>query len=527
MKKRVLAMIMILVMLIAMLTGCGSGNKNEDKDTKDTVSEVTEEGSKTYNGVDISKELTLKMYLLGDRSKDFDKVYAEINQILKEKLNTTVEIEFLSWSEHDTKYSLLFSSGEEFDLIFTASGWGHYEATAAMGGFYELSEDFIKTYAPDIWKVVPSAAWTQALIDSKVFMVPNYQNEFAVNVLAVRGDFMKKYGYDTISSWDDLLAYYGDITTGEAGITPLGTQGGGLLYPFLLHKGVDIIGGSPSELFIYNTLAPEDLSITYALDWEGFAEYCKAVKQMFDAGYWSADSLATTEERQDGLLNGTAASMVWNLGSCKLYAEQANKEHPDWEVTIADIASDIPKGVNPYINNGVAINAVSNNKERAMMVLNEFYTNPAIYDLASLGIEGTHWEAVSDDQYKLLDANADYGVDNNCNWGWTNADIRREQYVENPTALDKKAQELQDKWSENIKADHIYDGFTFDNSKVSSEIAAVGTVITQYYTPLMCGMAGDVDKAISELRTQLENAGIQNIYDEIQKQAAAFVESKR
>lgn len=527
MKKRFLARLMILVMLTVMLTGCGFSNKKGDKDTTNTAAVVTETDGKTYNGVDISKEVTLKMYLLGERSKDFDKVYAEINKLLKEKLNTTVEIEFLSWSEHERKYSLLFSAGEEFDLIFTASGWGHYEATAAMGGFYELSEDFIKTYAPDIFKVAPEAAWTQALIDGKIYMVPNYQNEFAVNVLAVRGDLLKKYGSDTIKSWDDLIAYYGDIAAGESGITPLGTQGGGLLYPFLLHKGVDTIGGAPSELFIYNTLDPEDHSITYALDWEGFSEYCKAVKQMFDSGYWSADSLATTEERQDGLLNGTAASMVWNIGSCKLYADQANKEHPDWEVTIVDIASDIPKGVNPYINNGVAINEVSNNKERAMMVLNEFYTNPAIYDLASLGIEGIHWEAVGTDKYKLLDANSDYGLDNNCNWGWTNADIRRKQYIENPTALDKKAEELKNTWSEDIKADHIYDGFTFDNSKVSSEIAAVGTVITQYYTPLMCGMAGDVDKAILELRNQLENAGIQSIYAEIQRQAAEFTESKK
>ena len=27
-----------------------------------------------------------------------------------------------------------------------------------------------------------------------------------------------------------------------------------------------------------------------------------------------------------------------------------------------------------------------------MMVLNEFYTNPDVYDLAMLGIEGKHWE---------------------------------------------------------------------------------------------------------------------------------------
>lgn len=80
--------------------------------------------------------------------------------------------------------------------------------------------------------------------------------------------------------------------------------------------------------------------------------------------------------------------------------------------------------VNSYINNGVAINANSKNKERAMMVLNEFYTNPDVYDLAMLGIEGKHWEAVGDDQYKVIDESG-YGVASNCNWGWNNCTIQR------------------------------------------------------------------------------------------------------
>ena len=516
MKRRFITLILVVVMIVSVLAGCNSKKNADEVDNK--VS-----GDKSYNGIDISKEVKLKMYLLGDRTADFDKVYDEINKILKEKLNATVEVEFLSWSEHDTKYSLLFSGGEKFDLIFTASSWAHYEETSAMGGFYELTEDFIKKYAPDIWDVVPEAAWSQAQINGKVYMVPNYQNEFAANVLAVRGDLMKKYGYDDITSWDELLAFYADIAANETEITPLGTQGNGLLYPYLLHKGVDIIGGTPAELFVYNMLDPEDLSITLALDWDGFREYAVAAKQMFDNGYWSADSMATTEERQDGFLRGTSASMVWNLGTCKLYADRANKEHPEWECTVIDIAPNIPKGVNPYINNGMAINATSNNKERAMMVLNEFYTNPEVFDLAMLGIEGVHWEAVGDDQFKLLDGNANYGADSNCNWGWTNMTIKRTEYIADPTPLDKKQEAINDAWNANVKVDHIYDRFTFDNSTVNIEMAAVNTILTQYYTPITYGMVDDVDKAIEELRNQLNKAGIETIHNEIKRQAEEFV----
>jgi putative aldouronate transport system substrate-binding protein len=522
MKRRVLSIFLSLLLVGSLLAGCNTNKKEEA-----TSAGAGNKGDVlSYNGVDISKAETITLYLLGEKSKDFDKVYAEINKILKEKLNATVDVKFLSWSEHDTKYSLLFSAREDFDLIFTASGWGHYEQTVTMGGFEALTQDFIQKYAPGIWETVPEIAWSQATIDGNIYMVPNYQNEFGADVVAIRGDLMEKYNYAQISSWDELVAFYNDVAANERESTPLGVQGGALQYPYLLDKGVAKVGGSPSELFLYNMVDPDDFSINYALDWDGFTQYCKAVKDMYDKGFWSADSLATTEERQDGFLKGTAASMFWNLGSVKRFVDQANKEQPEWKATLYDISPNVPKKVNSYINNGVAINGISKKKERAMMVLNEFYTNKEIFDLAMLGIEGVHWRAVGEDEYTLLDGNADYGVDSNCNWGWTNANLKRIESIENPTAVDAQHQAILDAWNANIKPGHIYDGFVFNSADVSAEMAAVETVVSQYFTPLVYGMAGDVDAAMLVLREQLNRAGIENIYNEIKKQAEEYKASR-
>ena len=84
-------------------------------------------GGGSTGAIDTSEHVELKMYLIGDRTPDFDEVYGEINKILEEKLNCSISVDFLSWGEHDTKYSLLFSGQEEFDLIFTAAGWAHYQ----------------------------------------------------------------------------------------------------------------------------------------------------------------------------------------------------------------------------------------------------------------------------------------------------------------------------------------------------------------------------------------------------------------
>lgn len=472
--------------------------------------------------VDTSEHVDLKMYLIGDRTADFDEVYAKINEILEEKLNCSLSVDFLSWGEHDTKYSLLFSGGEDFDLIFTASSWCHYEQTVALGGFAELTEDMLQTYAPGIWDVVPEMAWDQAKIDGKIYMVPNYANEFGQDVLAVRGDLMEQYGIDSITDWDSLMTFY--KACAENGMY---ASLGGPWYQYFQQQGLSTLGGAPKggELVLYHAQDPEDTDLYYLLDWDGFADYCKQMKELADMGAWSSDVLNSNDERQTGLLTGRTASMVWNLGSCLTYGKQANQENPDWNVTLVDPVESMPKKVNSYINNGVGINAASKNIERALMVLNEFYTNKEVYDLAMLGIEGKHWEAVGDDQYKVIDESG-YGVASNCNWGWNNANLTRTEYIENRTALDDRYDELVEEWNNNIKESHVLDGFTFDNTNVATQVAAVEANIETYYNPLINGLVDDVDATIEQFSAALESAGIRDILAEMEAQKTAFIESK-
>lgn len=217
--------------------------------------------------------------------------------------------------------------------------------------------------------------------------------------------------------------------------------------------------------------------------------------------------------------------MVWNLGSCTTYAKQANSENPDWNVTLADPVSSQPKKVNSYINNGVAINVNSKHPERAMMVLNELYTNPTINDMTRFGIEGKHWEAVGDDQYKVIDE-SNFGVDSNCNWGWMNETIKRTEYIEDRTALDDTHDAMLADWNANVKGEHVYDGFNFDSTNVTTQMAAVDAALATYYDPLINGLVSDVDASLEQFKAAMETAGIRDIIAELEKQAAAYVAEK-
>ncbi len=159
------------------------------------------------------------------------------------------------------------------------------------------------------------------------------------------------------------------------------------------------------------------------------------------------------------------------------------------------------------------------------MVLNEFWTNQEIYDLAMLGIEGKHWEAVGDDQYKVIDE-TNYGVSSNCNWGWTNINIQRTEYMEDRTELDETYDSLMEKWNSSVKEEHPYDGFTFDSTPVSVQFAAVEAALGNYYDPLVNGLVDDVDGTIEEFSAAMESAGIRDVLAEMQKQAEEYLASK-
>lgn len=527
--KKILALLLGTTMIVGMLAGCGSkdsgGANTEAPAANDTQAEGEAPAEDSQGGgeeaaVDISEHVDLKMYLVGDKPEGFDDVYAKINEILEEKLNCSVSVDWLSWSEHDTKYSLLFSAGEDFDMIFTASSWCHFEQTVGLGGFKALEEPFIQTYAPDVWAMMPEEAWKQATLNGSIYMLPANYIEVTPDVLAIRGDLMEKYGYNDIASWDELLSFYKDCA--NDGIYGNAVGAGSVYWLWFENEGYYTLGGAPShgQLVLYNAADPSDVSTRYILDDEGFTEYCHLMKELADAGCWPSDVLSNTQDRQDGLVNGRGASMVWNAGSCQTYANQANAEHPEWKINVYNIMPNNDYTATKYINGGIGININSKNPERALMAYNEFATNQDIQDLAQLGIKGVNWEDAGEGLYKVIEG-SEYTTSNN--WGWRNNDIMKKQYRENPTDVDVKVDELNEYFMAHVRATHPLDSFSFDSTPVSTQYAAVEAAMGTYFDPLVNGLVQDVDASLEEFRSALDAAGVRDILDEMQKQIDAYV----
>ena len=122
--KKWLSLLLALCMLLSV---CSFASAELDPSVKITAT------PETYANTDLSKEYTVYMYLIGDKPNDWQRVEDLINEYLK-PFNTRLSTQFMSWSDYQTMYSLVLTSGDQVDLIFTAP-WCYMYTEAAKGSF--------------------------------------------------------------------------------------------------------------------------------------------------------------------------------------------------------------------------------------------------------------------------------------------------------------------------------------------------------------------------------------------------------
>lgn len=89
--KKLLSLLLGTAMAVSVLAGCGSSKADttvkEDTATAESSASSDSAATGEVAAADTSEHVDLTMYLLGDRTPDFDEVYGKINEILEEKLN--------------------------------------------------------------------------------------------------------------------------------------------------------------------------------------------------------------------------------------------------------------------------------------------------------------------------------------------------------------------------------------------------------------------------------------------------------
>lgn len=527
--NRILSLLLALVMCVGILCACG-GNPPSKDDTPTPPAKTDEPDTapdtQQPTGPDISEEVTLTMYLIGDRPVDNDEVFGKINERLKSEINATIDVKFMSWSEYESKYPLIFASGEDWDIIYTAD-WCFYNAQATKQGYWEITQEALETYAPMTAQTMYPEAWEQAKVGGKVYMLPMNYKEITAYVYMVRGDLMDKYGITSVSSLDEAEAYMDAIVKNETGMIPLdvGSDYDKLFIFDRMWKqacgkdGVNLTDVGPWQVMASVKTDDAAAEVKGHYDQAPFLDVITRLKDWKDRGFWSKNAVVNTQNNTESFQAGRSALALMNANTAKSVYAAVTTDHPEWDVRVFDAQEDVPPVLNSYLANGMSIFSKSKHPERALMALDYLRNDKEVNSLFCYGIEGKHWEASGSNALVSLPGSANYAYDSNCNWGVRNDSNWRviEGGIPN-------LPELTAGWQESAKSS-LYQTFVFDDAEVKNEIAAMGEIFNTDYKLLGLGFTDDPAGDIAKLRDKMEAAGAAKVYAAIQEQAKAFLET--
>ena len=97
--------------------------------------------------IDTSEHVTVTYLVTGDiPTNRTDEVLAKINEILNEKVNATLEIRWIEWTNWTTNYNLALATQDgSVDLVCTATDWLDAWPNTQRGAFLPLSEEMLPT----------------------------------------------------------------------------------------------------------------------------------------------------------------------------------------------------------------------------------------------------------------------------------------------------------------------------------------------------------------------------------------------
>lgn len=528
--KKVLSATLVSSMLISM-TACGSSNSAKTKSTNSNAvlsneegKEIAEDSPYAKMNLDLSEHKTVVMYVLGDRPTDMDAVLAKANtEYFEPNLNTTLDIEFLNWSDYATKYSLLLAGGDAVDLIYTAS-WCYYNEEAASGAFKLLDKEWLEKYMPLSYAQQPAQSWDEIAISGDIYAVPKSKATFtSYNLVAARQDLIDQYGLTEPTSWENYVTYLTELAElkGETGVIPLNTNANReqLLTVYGQSKGVQgVTEGYDFEYYSNNSdEAPDASDIWYLYTSDFYKDYCLEMASLASQDIWSTDAINDSSDAQAYFENGTSGSFVWNAS---IYTAGKNLETAGNGTYAAyDITPDVKRNRGSYSVDAIAITSKSEDPERAALVLDYMKGDVSLNRLLLGGIEGTHYELDADGNRVTLDGAERYAWNN---WAW--AINRQDEPAE--AGIDPRQVEL-DKKIESMEYVPKQTGFTFDPANVQTAYTVVQSIVDEYEMAFSLGIYGDkTQETFETFKAQLIDAGIEEVLAEFVNQYNTYKEQK-
>ena len=303
-KHRILTVALAAAMALGSLYGCG---------TKDSSQQAV---------------TPLKMILVGEKPAIYDEIYGKLNEMLRQDIGAELNIEYYNYSDLKQKYSLLFSSGEDFDIVFSAD-WVQYNQQAAKNSFMEITDDMLKKNAPKTYEQMTDKIKNEVKVNGKMYMIPNTAKEYSTRVAIVRGDLREKYGMEPLKNADDFEKYLEAVAKNESDIIPLVNLEAIAFWmkPYLsIPKSTEIAYEVEDGKFVKKDFQ----------DW--YVDSIKKTRSLVDKGIIPQD-ISVNKTISSMFENGKCATSIKNLETTATFVKQQRLLHPEWKIEVYDFSN--------------------------------------------------------------------------------------------------------------------------------------------------------------------------------------------
>lgn len=518
---KLLCLVMVIVFIItASLTGCGKTETPAPSETSAATDTATAEA--TPAAPSPTKDFVeLNFYFPAALQKDQDAVQAELDKYLKEKLNCSLKLMPQDWSVWSTKYPVLLQSGEQVDLMFSAS-WSQYVQNVGKNAFLPL-DDLLNQYGQGIKSVINPVYLPAATIKGKIYSIPANKDIGQSTGFFFMKDITDKYGIDVnnIKGFDDLTPILQAVKEKEPKLTPFYMNKGHNPENRLL-KSNEMLASDKYEYtsnFRYLAFDKAAKKFVYAYELPEIINRAKIVRDWFQKGYINQDALTAQTGEADMMKAGKTFMLISTSqpGQTEFWKTRTN-----YDVVMHDNGDGLVS-TDGATGSVVAIGRTSKDPARSMMVLDLGYTDKYLWNLINFGIENTHYAKVDDKTIKLPSTIAKWS-DSTYNpgiaWEFGNQFLSFLKDTDDPQKFTKL-----DEYNKQLKSS-IMLGFVFDTEPVKTEAAAVNNVWEQYNPIIGCG-ALDADKTIKEMTDKMKASGIDKMITEFQRQYDEWAAAKK
>ncbi|UJF34961.1 ABC transporter substrate-binding protein [Paenibacillus hexagrammi] len=452
----------------------------------------------------------------GNVPKDLPDVEQAINDYLLKKINATIEIRPIDWSVWQDKTNLMFTSNEQFDLMFTSS-WYYLGQEVTKQQIIPLDK-LLKEYGQGITSTLEPAYLESGRVKGSIYGVVTNKEFASTKGIVMRKDLVDKYHIDLspIHSLEDFSTVLKTIKDNEPDLIPLQVKYDRSPLTVLLGYGefdmLDTTGG-PGVL----RRDSDDLKVINMYETEEYAHYAKLMHEWFQAGYINKDGSITRQDEFEAVKAGKAFAYAESMKPGFDAQESRNTGYPMVTVELTK----------PYTTTGdttsamFAIPRTSKDPARAMMFLNLLYSDPYLLNLLDWGIEGKHYVKKSDTiiDYPPGETAKSIGYNLNLPWMFGNEFNSYIWASDDPKLWDKYRS-----FNQNAEISKAL-GFVFDPSGVKNEVIACNNVLLQYTGAINAGEF-EPSQILPTFIKALHTAGADKIISEKQRQLDEWAASR-